>query len=445
MKRLIIALLLITAVVYAEPTPGLLWRYDTGMPISDIAISSDGSKIVAAAGDYVYMLNRSGKLVWKVRLDTPPQSVAITEKGNVIAGDEESVYLFNTTGHEIWKKYIGDYIRDLSTGEGKIAAGSKTRKLYMLNEGGEFLWMRSLDSTVYRVDISSHKVAAVTTSGRVYVFDIQGEPLWQVNTNRFVEGLTIFGEDVISGTNYLTYWRNGKIIGYFIEKGGVTGLDANLEYLLAGFGDGYLYAVEYNRSLLWKYEIGSINGVSTSLDGNYFAVASGDEVLFLTPPDTIPPAVKIVTPKSESTVSGIVKISAEVDEDVSTIQVFIDGNYACGILPCNWDTSASTEGIHEIMVRAIDSGGNIGEDKIEVTVRRTQISNLTEQIEEKKEELEKKKEELEEKVEILPIVKTSSSRYRETLIKGIILVFLAIFLIGIIKRKKRRKYRFKRR
>lgn len=438
-KFFLILLLLIPA-VYAEPPPNLLWAYDTGNTVNDVAVSPDGSLVAACSGKKVYLLNRSGQLEWNATLYSNALSVTVTSDGGVIAGDEGSLYYFNRTGSMLWEKLIGDSVYDVSTSDGKIAVGSKTRRLYLYDLEGNQLWTFNADSAVYRAVILDGRVAAGTSLGMLYLFDTDGGLIWSVDIKKFIGGLALQDDTVIAGTTYLSFWRDGEKIGTFIESGEVTGLDANSEYVLAGFENGYIYSVDSRGRHIWSYKVNVSREVATSRDGEYFAIASGGKVLFYTPPDITPPTVNIINPEAGATVSGVVKIMAEIDEVAPRIQVLIDDNFACGTLPCNWDTSASSEGKHRITVKAIDPSGNTGEDTVEVIVKRALIQNLTGEIMEKKKELEEQKEKIK---ETLPPLKTPD--YGPT-IKKAFLIILALVVIIIIKWKgrKRKKYRFKK-
>lgn len=439
MKRLVFFLLLLAAPVYAEPQPSSLWSYDTGSAVMDVAISPNGSIIAAGSGKAVYLLNKSGHLQWNASLDSVAISVAVTSKGDVAAGDEASLYLFNGTGTMIWEKYIGDDIRDIALYGDRIAVGSRTRKIYLFDLEGNKLWTYGADTSVQAVAITGENVAAGTSSGKVYLLDKNGELLWRYDARRFVSGVAFAGETLVVGHRYLSYLKDEELVGTYMPSAEVTSLDVAENYTLVGCEDGLVYSIDMNRRRLWTYNATKPSKVALAVDGGYIAVGAGDNVLLLTPPDTTPPLVKIVNPAKGATVTGVVKILATFDEPVDILQVFIDGNYACGSLPCNWDTAAASEGTHTITVRAIDASGNVGEDSRETTVKRTLIQNVTEAMREKKEAIEEKI-----NVTIPPIEKPErySSIKKALLLLAIVLILIAITKIK--KKGKRKRYRYKK-
>jgi len=97
----------------------------------------------------------------------------------------------------------------------------------------------------------------------------------------------------------------------------------------------------------------------------------------LTPPDTTPPVITIVSPEHGAVVTGSVTIDASFDEPISRVELEIDGEFAGGSLPRQWTTSAYPEGRHTILIRATDKSGNTAEKTIEVVVSRAPLSNAS--------------------------------------------------------------------
>jgi len=83
------------------------------------------------------------------------------------------------------------------------------------------------------------------------------------------------------------------------------------------------------------------------------------------PPDTNPPVVFIIAPTNNSLVSGSVALLASATDDVSvaTVQFQLDG-LNLGVLETIppygfvWDTTANTNGLHQLTAVAVDTSGN---------------------------------------------------------------------------------------
>jgi hypothetical protein len=81
--------------------------------------------------------------------------------------------------------------------------------------------------------------------------------------------------------------------------------------------------------------------------------------------DTVPPAVAITAPAKDSTLSGILTVSAEASDNVGVVslQFLRDGAdlgapVASAPYAVNWDTTTVTNGIHTLAARAVDAAGN---------------------------------------------------------------------------------------
>lgn len=99
-------------------------------------------------------------------------------------------------------------------------------------------------------------------------------------------------------------------------------------------------------------------------------------------PDGIPPIVDITSPRSQTTVRGMVSIVARATDDraLSRIEILIDGNSVLSLEPSdsaatvahNWNTADPRValGSHTITVRATDASGNAATSSVNVTVAR---------------------------------------------------------------------------
>ncbi|MDI6655756.1 MAG: Ig-like domain-containing protein, partial [Candidatus Hydrothermarchaeota archaeon] len=258
-------------------------------------------------------------------------------------------------------------------------------------------------------------------------------------------------QKVIVGSRFLHLIEDGKEAWMYPSKSEISGVDISKDgkNITASSADGAIYYLDSNGRLLWSYNANkTARAVAISADGDCIAAAAGYSVYFLVSPRVISPVVNITNPSHQEKVSGVVAINASITRDYETIIVLIDGNYACGSLPCNWDTSASPEGRHTITVKAADAKGNVGESSIDVIVERKKpaplpaineskleekISNVTSAINESKQEVLEKAKEIERRYDF-----SSLSKY---LLAGIAIVIAAIILKT---RKKEKRYRWRR-
>jgi WD40 repeat protein len=149
----------------------LLWSYETGHGIYDIAISADGEYIAAGStrGSNIkgfepfgelYFFNREGELLWfyKGDISSSVEQISISADGEYIAvGDSNNhykkprskVYFFNREGELLWSYKMGGPVFSLSmSADGEyIAVGDRNKphsKVYFFNRTGELLWSSEL-------------------------------------------------------------------------------------------------------------------------------------------------------------------------------------------------------------------------------------------------------------------------------------------------------------
>lgn len=379
MKWLLLILFASPVYAFHQPQPELKWKYHTGEAVKCVAISPTGKYIAIGFGNDVVLLNASKDVLWRVETETSVTAVAVSDKRDVIAGDEARVYFYKN-GSKSWEKYIGDDIWDVAFKQGMVASASKNRKVYVFDSKGNILWTYKAEAPVRCIALSDKEVVFGTSIGMVYLLDVNGNLKWKYNTRKFVNDIAFFSENVIAASTYLSYLKDGKMVGYYITPEEVVAIGTTANYTIAGLSDGVIYSID-KKKLLWSYDAKALETLSVSQFGD-MAIASGEHVLLLSPPDMLPPAIKVLVPRNKSKISGIVKILAITNEP-STFRVFIDENFACGTIPCNWDTSASSEGKHIIRIEAKDGGGNIGNAVIEVTVERALVQDVTETISKK--------------------------------------------------------------
>jgi hypothetical protein len=455
----------------ASVAPTLFWSYDTGSTVTGVAISDGGVYTAAASSNgYLYFLNNSKTLMWKVETDGIPFKVAVSSDGKrIIVGDGSSVYLYNKTGHLLWDFLIADDITDISiTPSGdRIAVGSLNSHVYLFNNNGGLLWKYKTNGPVVSAAISADGkyVAAGTTTKITYMLTRDGNLLWEHIGKRSVDGLGILGTQLVAGERYPTFLEDGNSVGSFTSMVcDITGIKttADDEYVLIGCGDGEIYMLDSNRKKQWSYDAGKASlDSSISPKGDFAVIGAGNTVYMLESPDIVPPIVDITNPRDGEVISGIVEIGVSiVDDSDYVLRILIDGDFACSKLPCNWNTGTATEGEHSIALEVNDSGGNVGTDSVNVNIEHGalgeiagEIAEKTEIIEDAQDEIKEKEEAVREKIDEtvpqnLPPVRTN--RDYSGIIKGaaIILIVYAALKFFLPKKAKGRgkggKYKFKR-
>jgi WD40 repeat protein len=388
----------------------------------------------------------------------------------IFVGDGSKVYLYNKTGDVQWEFFVGDETVALAvtpTGD-RIAVGSIDHRVYLLNSEGGILWKYMTNAPVMSVAISGNgKYIAAGTSGSItYMLNRDGNLLWEHISKRSIDGVGILGSQVVSGERFLNFLKDGNNVGsYSSIVCDITGIEVTSDgdYVLVGCGDGRVYFLDSSKKKHWSYEVGKTSWDSSiSPKGDYAVVAGGKTVYILESPDIAPPIVEITKPKDGDSVSGTVGIDASVVEDSSyTLRVLIDGDFACSKLPCSWNTGASAEGKHRIAVEVNDSGGNIGTDSVNVTLKHSLLEGIASEISEKEDIIEEKQvviketeEALKEKLnETLPTNLPPLRKQRDysQIITGVVIILSVYLALKYVRPKltrrrkgRRGKYKFRR-
>lgn len=90
---------------------------------------------------------------------------------------------------------------------------------------------------------------------------------------------------------------------------------------------------------------------------------------------TLPPTVNITAPPDGATVRGMVTVSVNATHDVGVVRVelYVDGRLKDAMTRApyqfNWNVRVEVNGRHTLMAKAYDAAGNVGTDRITVTVR----------------------------------------------------------------------------
>ena len=93
------------------------------------------------------------------------------------------------------------------------------------------------------------------------------------------------------------------------------------------------------------------------------------------PPDTLPPVVKIISPKDGAVVSGeqTIVVDATDDRGVAVVDVYLEdellGSVTVEPWEVFWDATALATGNYRLVAVATDEAGNVAQDEVEVLVQ----------------------------------------------------------------------------
>jgi|GEM_PF-2063326 len=391
------ALLLLGLLLFLGPgqgqAQGTSWSREIPMGVMDIDTDDAGKYfVVASKGKVLYLYNETWGLLWEREVEMPLQSIALAPGGEfVVAGDEYNLYKFNKSGNLTWKYSIGDNVMDIAiSSEGYVVAGSSDEHVYFLMDNGSVLWSYKGDGAILAVDISTggNRVVAGSgsASGAVYVLDGSGSLLQQHNTGRYVKSLSFLGDNVIIGSRFVRMLDQEGERWFYVPQGEVNrvAFSRKSERVILSDEKGIIYVLNSVGNLVKKYEPGRGGLIlAATIDGYRIAAATSTEAFLFVTEEAGQYYINFTSPLPNAKVSGVISINATLDYPYQTLLVRIDGNYACGSLPCNWDTSAAKEGLHNITLVLFKDEKDSIEATIDVIVERRIISlptNKTEEI-----------------------------------------------------------------
>jgi len=256
-----------------------LWQFnceECGESKGGVAISRDGSKIIAALGEVVVAFNRaSSKPIWKYNTNNA-YNVAISKDGKYMAvatmGEESNpnsnllILWSDKSGTPLWQYHASGNFHDVSlSDDGSFIAGSTgcpDRRFYLFSRGSNNPLIRSepltRDSPVHQAKISadgsSAAVGSESDAGAVFLFNKNSRtPVWKFPT---VGG---------SSVRALNFTPDGKYIG------------------AATFGgQAYIFDKEKNTPIAtWVINNVSLGGIDIADDGSFIAVGGTDNKLRL--------------------------------------------------------------------------------------------------------------------------------------------------------------------
>jgi hypothetical protein len=285
----------VIGVFSSDGTP--LWGIRTKENITSIAISADGSSVIA--GSYpgnIYSFDTSGNLLWNRSGLGCDNRVTISDNGlngfvfnSGKKGDWESktIFSYDRNGTIHWDRSVHQISNGATTPDGTYAVvgtkGNYGNDLLLMSATGDILWTNTIPGgwKIYGVGISDdgNFIAAVKDDG-IYLYNRNGQILWNKTPKYLTRSIAVSpgGEYIAAGMQY-------KIL--FLNRTGTQLWDYTLDdyiYHLEISQDGQnivaaspdmVYYFDRNGTCLWKYPLkDTVDSLSMSRDGRIIAVGS---------------------------------------------------------------------------------------------------------------------------------------------------------------------------
>ncbi len=305
---------------YSNPSTTPLWSYSLGNQfVSAVAISSDGTYITATCDDSICnaSLPENGKLylfnnsiskkknpLWNYSLLNSFSSVAISANGSyIIAGggySERRAYLFNYSNPTPqWTYYTNGEVHDVEItedGDYATAASGGLGNVYLLKNTEPFSAL-GFDTTglALRVALSSNGsyMAVTDNAAKLYFFNTsRTSPEWTFTLSGDMSSalsISADGNYIASGGDKVYIFKKNSSIPIWTYQASdyvnSIKLSQDGNYIVAG-GDFMDYNVYlFNRSNStpeWIYSTrGAIASVDISFNGDYIVAHSYDHYIYL--------------------------------------------------------------------------------------------------------------------------------------------------------------------
>ena len=241
------------------------WSYQTGHGVTDVAISADGSRVIAGTlGNQVICLDQGGKALWSVRVDNQAWRVALSANGQVAVVGTGSTRPWDMRG----------------------------RGVYVLDDTGRPKWHKDLDASVWGIAIAAdgNTIAVGTDGHQALLFDGMGNLLWERRMSGvgwyawvWTVDLSADGQTIAAGSankmiNILD--RGGNLLGGHHAEGDVftVAVSADGGTVAAGSSDRQVYVLDRQGSLLWFTRLGDkVWSVNLAADGQRLVVGAGEK------------------------------------------------------------------------------------------------------------------------------------------------------------------------
>lgn len=190
--------------------------------LNDIAMTGDGSRIVAAADDETLRLyTPEGELLWSIETGDDLVSVAVSPDGSYIAGGSTTgnVVLFSDTGEERWTYGLSRQpVAAVAMGDGArtIAAVSADGAVSLLSRAGGLLWSGSAPHAGGVAVTEDGAMAAVADRQGIRFMERDGSPAGQIT------GVDASVAAAMDGSGRLVMVTDGTRISGFVQEFTVT-------------------------------------------------------------------------------------------------------------------------------------------------------------------------------------------------------------------------------
>ncbi len=264
-----------------------LWGLGANDAVGSVAVTHDGSMIVAGAGSTVYLLDQQGNVLWKNVVGSRVQGVGISPEGSHIGVAADKLYLFDREGDLLWAEKTTFVYRSvaLSSNGMYVAAGCDNGAVFIFDRNKKQLWDYDMGTDSYGIAISENgrKIAIGCDNQGVYYLNSREGESWSYGTGKLVKGiaLTPDGRFVAAGSYdrcvYLSTGEGEHLWKYPTEDAVLaTALSNEANEVFAASGRT-IYVLGRTGTVLQKIALGCrVESLAVTPDGSFLVVGGGE-------------------------------------------------------------------------------------------------------------------------------------------------------------------------
>lgn len=166
----------------------LIWEKILKNIVKGAAISEESNLAILAAGDgraYAYTLKGEPRWTFEIQKSAwGVWDVALQDGHIALAGDDTYLYLLDTSGRLLWKRggRKGSYLYGCALSQELVAGVAQDRTLYVYDIRGRPLWTFKTGFSNHGVDISpdSELIAISSWDKKVYILNRSGDVLAKI-------------------------------------------------------------------------------------------------------------------------------------------------------------------------------------------------------------------------------------------------------------------------
>ncbi len=280
------------------------WKYETDGSVVSVGVSADGNYTVAGTDNgNLYLLDSNGSLRWQKNFPVDVECVAISGDGSrIVAGVHEyrsgypDIYLYDNLGGTIWQRDLvqGSWPNDvaISPDATHIVTGDQLNLTYFYDISGSLLWTHTAGYWISAVSTSSggEYTAVGSWDDNLYFFDKSGNLLWSKPFEYNVEAVSVSpeGQYVAAGCPTIDdlslFANNGTLLleaPFYISIDAVS-VSANANRMVVADYEK-IAVIDKTANIICTHEkegYATYIDVAITADGKYIAFGYGDYIYF---------------------------------------------------------------------------------------------------------------------------------------------------------------------